>query len=105
MTSRKALIALSSAIALGVLASGSVAMADEENDGGNETGGYVLPGNRDGVNPAYHPRWFPAYGRVLRAYDRANRSIYSGAGAYAFAPLATGAYAFAPSALHHKHHR
>ena len=24
-------------------------------------GGYVLPGSMDGVNPAYHPRWFPGY--------------------------------------------
>jgi hypothetical protein len=86
MINRKALIAFSAAITLGVLASGSAAMAFNENDGGNETGGYVLPGNLDGVNPVYHPRWFPAYGRVMRAYDRANRDIYSGAGAYAFAP-------------------
>ena len=45
-------------------------------------GGYVLPGSMDGVNPAYHPRWFPEYGRVMRAYDRANEAIYSGAGGY-----------------------
>jgi hypothetical protein len=89
MTNSKAFIALSTAIALGVLATGSAAMAASDNDGGNETGGYVLPGNTVGVNPAYHPRWFPAYGNVMRAYDRANRSIYSGAGAYAYAPLAT----------------
>jgi hypothetical protein len=57
------------------------------------TGGYVVPGSMDGVNPAYHPRWFPAYGRVMRSYDRADRAIYSGAGANDFAPLAT----------HHKH--
>ncbi|HEY2226886.1 MAG TPA: hypothetical protein VGI22_03945 [Xanthobacteraceae bacterium] len=88
MTSKKALIALSSAIALGVLASGSAALAFNENDGGNETGGYVLPGSMDGVNPVYHPRWFPQYGRVLRSYDRFDRSIYSGAGSFAYAPLA-----------------
>jgi hypothetical protein len=50
-------------------------------------GGYVLPGSMDGVNPAYHPRWFPEYGRVMRAYDRANAVTYSAAGAtYAFPP-------------------
>jgi hypothetical protein len=103
-TNRKILIALSSAIALGVLPSVSSAMADEENDGGNETGGYVLPGSMDGVNPVYHPRWFPQYGSVMRAYGRANTAIYSGAGSYAYAWLATGAYAFAPPARHHKHH-
>jgi hypothetical protein len=42
-------------------------------------GGYVLPGGMDGVNPVDHPRWFPEYGQVMRAYDRANAAIYSGA--------------------------
>ena len=50
-------------------------------------GGSVVPGSMDGVNPAYHPRWFPEYGRVMRAYDRANAVTYSAAGAtYAFPP-------------------
>jgi hypothetical protein len=54
-------------------------------------GGYVVPGSTDGVNPAYHPRWFPEYGRVMRAYDRADRAIYSGVdGSY---PSAGTAYA------------
>ena len=78
-----------------VLGAGSLAQAANENDGGNETGGYVLPPNMDGVNPVSHPRWFPQYGRVMRAYGRANTAIYSGAGAYGFAPLAT----------HHHRHR
>jgi hypothetical protein len=65
-----------------VLGAGSLAQASNENDGGNETGGFVMPGSMDGVNPAYHPRWFPQYGRV--AYGRTNTAIYSGAGAYAF---------------------
>jgi hypothetical protein len=76
-----------------VLGAGSLAQAASDNDGGNETGGYVLPGSMDGVNPVDHPRWFPQYGHVMRSYERANKAIYSGAGAYAFAPLAT----------HHKH--
>jgi hypothetical protein len=71
-----------------VLGAGSLAQASNEN-GMNETGGYVLPPNLDGVNPVYHPRWFPQYGRVMRAYGRANTAIYSGAGAYAFDPLAS----------------
>ena len=41
-------------------------------------GGTVEPGSMDGVNPAYHPRWFPEYGRVMRAYDRANAAYYPG---------------------------
>jgi hypothetical protein len=59
-------------------------------------GGYVVPGSMDGVNPAYHPRWFPEYGRVMRAYDRANAVTYSSAGA---------AYGFVPPVTHHKHPR
>jgi hypothetical protein len=54
-------------------------------------GGYVVPGSTAGVNPAYHPRWYPEYGRVMRAYDRADSAIYSGVdGSY---PSASGAYA------------
>jgi hypothetical protein len=89
MIGNRSLITLSLAIALGVLGAGSLAQAASDNNGGNETGGFVKPPNMVGVNPVYHPDWFPAYGRVMRSYDRANRSIYSGAGAYAFAPLAT----------------
>ena len=64
-----------------MLGAGSLAQASE-NDGGNETGGYVLPGSKDGVNPVYHPRWFPQYGRVV--YGRTNTANYSGGGAFAF---------------------
>ena len=77
-----------------VLGAGSLAQASNENDVGNETGGFVMPGSMDGVNPAYHPRWFPAYGHVMRSYDQADAGIYSGARAYGFVPPAT----------HHKHH-
>jgi hypothetical protein len=98
----KTKLALAAALVLGA---GSLAQASNENDGGNETGGYVLPPNTDGVNPVYHPRWFPQYGGALRAYGRANTAIYSGvgAGAYAFYPSANSAYAFVPSATHRKH--
>jgi hypothetical protein len=54
MSNKRAFIALSAAIAIGTLSAGSAARAASENDGGNETGGYVLPGSFDGVNPAYH---------------------------------------------------
>jgi hypothetical protein len=53
--------------------------------------GSVMPGSMDGVNPGYHPRWFPEYGRVMREYDRANAAIYSGVGGYY--PSASSAYA------------
>jgi hypothetical protein len=29
--------------------------------------GSVMPGSMDGVNPAYHPRWFPDYPGVNNA--------------------------------------
>lgn len=73
-----------------VLGAASAALANDDD----ERGGAVMPGSMDGVNPAYHPRWFPQYGRVMRAYDRANAKTYSAAGA---------AYGFVPPATHHKH--
>jgi hypothetical protein len=85
-----------------VLGAGSLAQAGEENDGGNETGGYVLPGSMDGVNPVYHPRWFPQYSHVMRAYGRANRAIYSGGGTFASYGNANSAYAFVQSTTRHK---
>jgi hypothetical protein len=85
-----------------VLGAGSLAQASNENDGGNNTGGYVLPGSADGVNPAYHPRWFPQYGHAMRAYDRANKAIYSGRSTFASYDNAKSAYAFVPSSTHHK---
>jgi hypothetical protein len=64
-------------------------------------GGYVLPGSMDGVNPAYHPRWFPQYGRVMRSYDRANAAIYSGVNGYY--PSAGNAYGSAQALAKHIH--
>jgi hypothetical protein len=54
MRNKKALIAVSTAPVL-VLAAGSLAQASNENDGGNETGAFVMPCSLDGVNPAHHP--------------------------------------------------
>jgi hypothetical protein len=75
MTSGRTLIALSTAIALGLLDAASVAQASNENDGGNETGGYVLPGSMVGVNPAYHPEWF---GKGRKAGDAFGYAPISG---------------------------
>jgi hypothetical protein len=79
-------LALAAALMLGTA---SAALASNENDR-SENGGYVVPGSTDGVNPAYHPRWFPKYGRVMREYDRANQAIYSGVDGYY--PSASAAY-------------
>jgi hypothetical protein len=38
-----------------ILGTASAALADA---GQNDSGGYVLPGSMDGVNPAYHPGIF-----------------------------------------------
>jgi hypothetical protein len=51
-----------------ILATASAAQASNENDGGNNTGGYVLPGSMDGVNPVYHHRIF-GNANAARAYD------------------------------------
>jgi hypothetical protein len=83
MTSGKTLIALSTAIALGLLGAVSVAQASNENDGGNGTGGYVLPGSRDGVNPAYHPGWF---GKMRNPLPWWWNSSQGGRGAFAYEP-------------------
>ena len=63
--------------------------------------GSVMPGSMDGVNPAYHPRWFPEYGRVMRAYDRADQAIYSGVNGHF--PSANSAYASARTLASHIH--
>jgi hypothetical protein len=64
--------------------------------------GHVVPGTMDGVNPVYHPRWFPQYGRAMRACDRADQAIYSGVDGYF--PNSNGAYAPARALARHIHH-
>lgn len=41
-----------------ILGTASAALAGDQTD---ERGGYVLPGSMDGVNPVYHPGWYPGY--------------------------------------------
>ena len=55
MRTQSALIALSTAVELGVLGAGSLAKASDNS--GEYSGGFVVPGN-SAVNPAYHPQWF-----------------------------------------------
>jgi hypothetical protein len=80
MTNGKTLIALSTAIALGLSGAASVAQASNENDG---RGGYVLPGSTDGVNPVYHPGWF---GKVRNPLPWWWNSPVGGRGAFAYEP-------------------
>jgi hypothetical protein len=55
MRTKSALIALSTAVVLGILGAGSLAQASDNS--GEYSGGFVVPGN-SAVNPAYHPQWF-----------------------------------------------
>jgi hypothetical protein len=65
----KTKIALATALVLGTASS---ALA---NDSDGESGGFVLPGSMDGVNPAYHPDIFgnaaaaKAYGFVVSPHQ------------------------------------
>jgi hypothetical protein len=65
----KTLIALSAAFALGLVGAASVAQANENNTG--DEGGFVMQGNRDGVNPAYHQEFTGSRTSVHNAYDYA----------------------------------
>lgn len=48
-------------IALSVAVICGAASAALANDGGENRGGFVIPGSMDGVNPTYHSGWFPNY--------------------------------------------
>ena len=41
------------------LIAGTASAALANDSGENNMGGSVMPGSMAGVNPAYHPRWFP----------------------------------------------
>lgn len=80
MTHKKSLIAVSAALAIGLLGA-SVAQASND-DMATDRGGFPMPGSMDGVNPAYHPGLFGA------AHTGNAGSAYGYAGsAYGYAPL------------------
>jgi hypothetical protein len=92
----KTKIALAAALAVGtastaVIGTASTALAR----------GYVLPGSMDGVNPAYHPRWFPDYPGVNNAPSGDPNALPP-----SFNTYGTGgnAYGLAPSTTRHKRH-
>jgi hypothetical protein len=80
--------------------------------------GHVVPGSMAGVNPAYHPRWFPNYPGVDNApsgdpdalppcFDAAGHMYYpttSNDCHMAYFGNAGNAYGFVPSTTRHKHH-
>src|SRR5260370_5970833 len=63
MSSKKTLIAIS-AIALGIVGAASVAQANDSGE--NNKGGYVVPGSVAAANPAYHPRRLVRAGNASR---------------------------------------
>jgi hypothetical protein len=72
MSGSRTLIAISAAAALGILGA-SVAQANDSGE--NNQGGYVVPGSTVGVNPAYHPDWFGRSATARNAYDFAAPTI------------------------------
>jgi hypothetical protein len=62
----KTKVVLAAALMLGTA---SAALANDSGE--NNMGGYVVPGSMDGVNPAYHPRWFPGYSARHSTADEA----------------------------------
>jgi hypothetical protein len=70
----KTKIAVAAALILGTA---SVALAGDQ---GEDRGGFVLPGSTVGVNPVYHPGWFPNYANSANSDNGGN--------AYGFAPTA-----------------
>jgi hypothetical protein len=61
----------------GALILGTASAALAGGNSGEYSGGFVMPGSMDGVNPAYHPRWLPNY---AKAHDYGN-----GGNAYGYA--------------------
>jgi hypothetical protein len=74
MSSNRTLIAISAAIALGIVGAASVAQANDSGE--NNMGGFVTPGSMDGVNPVFHPRWFGKSGSAGDAYGYAALPIH-----------------------------
>jgi hypothetical protein len=69
----KTKIVLASLLMLGTA---SAALADSDQ---NDSGGYVVPGSLDGVNPAYHPGIFrnPAVAKSYGFVDTAHGWVVS----------------------------
>jgi hypothetical protein len=57
-----------------ILGTASAALASDSGE--NNMGGSVMPGSMDGVNPAYHPRWFPNYAKGGEAYGSVTKHTH-----------------------------
>ncbi len=75
MSGRTTSMAISAAIALGIVGAATAALANDLGE--NNMGGYVVPGSMVGVNPVDHPGWFRKAGSAGNAYG------------YAVAPIQT----------------
>jgi hypothetical protein len=64
MTGKRTMIAISAAVALGIVGAASVAKASDKDE---DRGGFVMPGSMVGVNPAFHPDVFGRAGFASRA--------------------------------------
>jgi hypothetical protein len=74
MNSKRTLIAICAAVALGIVGAASVAQANDSGE--NNMGGFVVPGSSAGVNPAYHPGWFGKSGSAGNSYGYAVLPIH-----------------------------
>jgi hypothetical protein len=76
----------------GALVVGAASAALAGDNSGEYSGGFVIPGSMDGVNPVHHPELFPNSAR--KAYDLAPakkltpRAWQNGTKAYDFVPAA-----------------
>ena len=75
MNGKSNFVTIAVAACLSVL--GAVSAAANDADRTGERGGYALPGNTDGVNPALHPDYFgspsnPSCVARFRSYDLAS---------------------------------
>jgi hypothetical protein len=68
------LMAVSAAIALGII--GAVSAAQAGGDQSEDRGGFVVPGSMVGVNPVYHPEWFGKVDNAGNAYGYAALPIH-----------------------------
>jgi hypothetical protein len=74
----KTKVVLAAALMLGTA---SAALAGDQTD---DRGGFVLPGSTVGVNPVFHPGWFPGY-----AAQHANSGTAGESYGYVVAPKPT----------------